>query len=135
MKETTTVHTNTALVIFNRFNAIPRKGKSFKKPSLTVPKMDIKVSDLLKAYQQGMINSSNDPSDAEWNDDNPFAIGIDPKRLDLTELAIYKEQMENHIDNLSQQMHDKVKEGKTKLEEIKKAEAEKLKLAEGQEKH
>lgn len=69
-------------------------------PSLTVPNQDIKVMDVLGQYLNGMIASGNDPADAQWNDEEENPIGIDLKRLDLTDIADLKEATKNKINSI-----------------------------------
>lgn len=67
-------------------HSAPRQGKTFSLPSLTVPNMAISVNHALAQAKKGIVTVGNDPDTAQWNDDQESPLGIDLKRLDLTDV-------------------------------------------------
>lgn len=96
-----------------------RTGKYCHLPSLTVQEQNIGVNDIVGQYMQGMVANGNNPETAQWNDEDENPIGIDLKRLDLTEL-----------DQLQQRNAELINKAKTEIEANRKATAEQQKAEE-----
>lgn len=80
------------------------EGLKCKLPSLTVPNQDVRVNDVIGQYLNGMIASGNDPADAQWNDDLENPVGIDFRRLDLSELQELRDRERKKIDDINEEI-------------------------------
>lgn len=75
----------------------PRKGKTFEMPSLTEPNQSVSPQTVLAREKNGILTTGAKMEDAQWNDEVENPLGIDPRRLDFTEIQELATRQEKKI--------------------------------------
>lgn len=106
------------IIFKNHYNSNPDEGEINDQPSETVPDQSMSVSEILRRFASGLpLGGEKVPL---YEGDEDLLDGINPKTLDLSEIAAIRDEFTHEVNELKSKAQIKAdeKEFKRKLKEI-----------------